>query len=79
MIRVVALMGRCLKLFFQEFGDRKMFSVATIIQVTLYETSQQVRYPDIAHLYRAHILGFYSHNLVFSLYFHGAGCSPHDQ
>lgn len=75
---VVALMRRGLKRCFQEFGDRKC-SVATWIQVTLYETSQQVRYPDVAHLYRAQILSFYSHDLVFSLYFHGTGCSTQDQ
>lgn len=56
-----------------------MNSVVTIIQATLYEASQQVRYSDIAHLHRAQILCFYSHNLVFSLYFHGTSGSTQDQ
>jgi len=53
--------------------------MAPMINVTLDEASQQVRYPDIAHLHRAHILSLYSHDLIFSLHFHGTRCSTQDQ
>ncbi|TNN73458.1 hypothetical protein EYF80_016248 [Liparis tanakae] len=38
-----------------------------------------VRYPEIAHLHRAHILSLYSHDLIFSLHFHGTRRSTQDQ